>query len=191
MDFTWISFLCDHRCFVIHGSKKRSWLYIYIFREDMFFVIMAWIYVITADESIETRCLQAACELNVSPAFHVGARTSIFCWLSPLVVSYFALWYIYTAACCYRIAPGICCSLPPGQILRMQSRMNARKAVQGGGGGTSGPSLGSETGSDTYTMFRCDNPCLDLTVGTLFVFWSPGLSLYATFRCTSFDFILI
>ena len=45
---------------------------------------------------------------------------------------------------------------PPGQILRMQSRMNARKAVQGGGGGCSGPALGSETGSDTYTMFRCE-----------------------------------
>eukprot|EP00904_Undaria_pinnatifida_P005416 jgi/Undpi1/2003/HiC_scaffold_12.g05390.m1 len=40
------------------------------------------------------------------------------------------------------------------QILRMQSRMNARKATQGGGGGGSGPALGSETGNDTYTMFR-------------------------------------
>lgn len=113
------------------------------------------------------------CELDVWPAFHVGARTSIF--LLTLTSGRFVCRSVVcTAACCYRIAPGICCPPPPGQILRMQSRMNARKAVQGGGGGASGPSLGSETGSDTYTMFRCDNPCLDLTVGIPpFLFFDP------------------
>lgn len=89
---------------------------------------------------------------------NVGARAVFLPALTP-PVSTVALWY------CRPLLPYrtwhflSICPTPLGQILRMQSRMNARKAVQGGGGGGNGPSLGSETGSDTYTMFRCER-CL-------------------------------
>ncbi|CAM9861444.1 unnamed protein product [Ectocarpus fasciculatus] len=57
------------------------------------------------------------------------------------------------------------------QILRMQSRNNARKAAQGGGGTTP---LGSDTTEDTYTMFQHTLKMLEIAS----LFLRPNSSLW-------------